>query len=128
MLRNKWQENIWMRLILSFCIFLAVYQMHTYAVKSYQDYQINQQIRQSKADIQSLEKENREMQEYLKYLDTEAYKEKEAKRIKNVKNPNEDVFVIRNQGLEKVDSPDDQAINSWLSLSNTERWWHFFLR
>lgn len=128
MLRNKWQENIWMRLILSFCIFLAVYQMYTYAVKSYQDYQINQQIRQSKADNQSLEKENREMQEYLKYLDTEAYKEKEAKRIKNVKNPNEDVFVIRNQGLEKVDSPDDQAINSWLSLSNTERWWHFFLR
>ncbi|MBI4836091.1 MAG: septum formation initiator family protein [Candidatus Abawacabacteria bacterium] len=128
MLRRKWQENITMRMLLGVCIFLAIYQMYTYAVKSYQDYQINQQIRQGEAEITQLEQDNRHMQEYLKYLDTEAYKEKEAKRIKNVKNPNEDVFIIRNQGLEKVDSAQNQQINSWLALSNPERWWKFFLR
>lgn len=128
MLQRKWQENITMRLVLGVCIFLAMYQMYTYAIKSYQDYQINQQIRQSKLDILNLEQENRGMQEYLKYIETEAYKEKEAKRIKNVRNPDEEVFVIRNQGLEKVDSPDDQAINSWLELDNPDRWWRFFLR
>lgn len=128
MLRRKWQENMGMRVLLGVCIFLAIYQMYTYAVKSYQDYQINQQIQAGQAEIQSLEKENRYMQEYLKYLDTQAYKEKEAKRIQNVRNPNEDVFIIRNQGSEKVDSESDQQINSWLALSNPQRWWKFFLR
>lgn len=128
MLRHKWQENVTMRILLGVCIFLAVYQMYTYAIKSYQDYQINQQISQSEAEIAQLERENRDMQEYLKYLDTEAYKEKEAKKIQNVKNPNEDVFIIRNQGLDKIANSEDQAINSWLALSNTERWWKFFLR
>lgn len=68
-----------MRVILSICILLAVYQMYTYAVKSYQDYQINQQIHQSDVEIQNLEQDNRMMQEYLKYLDSEAYKEKKQR-------------------------------------------------
>ncbi len=128
MLRHKWQENMTMRILLGVCIFLAIYQMYTYAIKSYQDYQINQQISQSEAEIIQLERENRDMQEYLKYLDTEAYKEKEAKKIQNVKNPNEDVFIIRSQGQDQVNTSESQAINSWLSLSNTQRWWKFFLR
>nr|MBP7057584.1 hypothetical protein [Candidatus Gracilibacteria bacterium] len=122
------KEHSSMRVILSICILLAVYQMYTYAVKSYQDYQINQQIHQSDVEIQNLEQDNRMMQEYLKYLDSEAYKEKEAKRIKNVRNANEDVFVIKQAGLEKVSSEDDQAAQSWNDLIPRERWWRFFLR
>ncbi len=117
-----------MRIVLGVCIVLAMYQMYTYAVKSYQDYQINQQIRDSEAEIGQLEGENRLMQEYLKYLNSEAYKEKEAKRIKNVRNPDEEVFVIKQEGLEKISSADDQAIMQWQSLDNVWRWWRFFTR
>lgn len=128
MIRKRWQEHSSMRIVLGVCIVLALYQMYTYAVKSYQDYQINQQIKDSEAEISKLESENRLMQEYLKYLSSEAYKEKEAKRIKNVKNPEEEVFVIKQEGLEKASSPDDQSIMQWQSLSNIGRWWKFFTR
>ncbi len=117
-----------MRVLLGVCIVLAIYQMYTYAVKSYQDYQINQQIHQSEQDIANLERDNRTMQDYLQFLDTEAYKEKEAKRIKNVQNAGEEVFVIKQAGLEKVQSLDDQAAQSWEDLTPAEKWWRFFLR
>lgn len=117
-----------MRMLLGVCIVLAIYQMYAYAVKSYQDYQINQQIHQSEEEIANLERDNRAMQEYLKFLDTETYKEKEAKRIKNVQAPGEDVFVIKQAGLEKVQSVDDQAVQSWQDLSPAQKWWRFFLR
>ena len=128
MLRKKWQEHLSMRVLLGGCIALAIYQMYTYAVKSYQDFQINQQIHQSEEEIANLERDNRAMQEYLKFLDTETYKEKEAKRIKNVQNPGEEVFVIKQAGLEKVQSVDDQAAQSWQDLSPAQKWWRFFLR
>lgn len=128
MIRKRWQEHSSMRIVLGVCIVLAMYQMYSYAVKSYQDYQINQQISDSEAEIKKLESENRLMQEYLKYLSSEAYKEKEAKRIKNVKNPDEDVFVIKQEGLEKATSQDDQAMLQWQSLSTVGRWWRFFTR
>ncbi len=128
MLRKKWQEHLSMRVLLGGCIVLAIYQMYTYAVKSYQDFQINQQIHQSEEEIANLERDNRAMQEYLKFLDTETYKEKEAKRIKNVQNPGEEVFVIKQAGLEKVQSVDDQAAQSWQDLTPAQKWWRFFLR
>lgn len=128
MLRKKWQEHLSMRVLLGGCIVLAIYQMYTYAVKSYQDFQINQQIHQSEEEIANLERDNRAMQEYLKFLDTETYKEKEAKRIKNVQNPGEEVFVIKQAGLEKVQSVDDQAAQSWQDLTPVQKWWRFFLR
>ncbi len=128
MLRKKWQEHLSMRVLLGGCIALAIYQMYTYAVKSYQDFQINQQIHQSEEEIANLERDNRAMQEYLKFLDTETYKEKEAKRIKNVQNPGEEVFVIKQAGLEKVQSVDDQAAQSWQDLTPAQKWWRFFLR
>ncbi len=128
MLQKKWQEHLSMRALLGVCIALAIYQMYTYAVKSYQDFQINQQIHQSEEEIANLERDNRAMQEYLKFLDTETYKEKEAKRIKNVQNPGEEVFVIKQAGLEKVQSVEDQAAQSWQDLTPQQKWWRFFLR
>lgn len=97
----------------------------------YRRYQINQEIKTVKSEIETLQKKNQELQALVDYLNSDYYKEIQARQNLGLQKPGEQAVAIEaapttenaaSTGISKVATSAEPA----RELSNTEKWWKYF--
>jgi cell division protein FtsB len=124
---RKNQKNDWpLRLFIIGTVIVVAYLAYTYANQVYRDYEINKQIEDAKNEIEDLKQENDQMTMYINYLRSDEFKEKKAKQILNLKNPDETVIIFEGADESILIEDHDKNENYLNELSPPEKWWEYF--
>ncbi len=97
----------------------------------YRRYQINQEIKTVKSEIETLQKKNKELQVLVDYLNSDSYKEIQARQNLGLQKPGEQAVAIEaapaTEGAASTDtSKVVTAVDPAHELSNPEKWWKYF--
>ena len=126
MQNRKFKKKYTVRIIVAVFLIVAALQMFAYANQVYRDYQTEQQIQKYEEENVGLAQENDDMKEFLKYLKTDAYKEKKAKEILNLKNPHESVVILKEDKDGEVLYEDSPVPEQVQGEPNHTLWWFYF--
>lgn len=97
----------------------------------YRRYQINQEIKIVKLEIETLQKKNKELQALVNYLNSDSYKEIQARQNLGLQKLGEQAVAIETaptmeSALPKEISAAVPAAEPGRELSNPEKWWKYF--
>ena len=98
----------------------------------WQNYQVNQQIRNLENEISEIETSNEKLSDLISYFQTETYKEQEAREKLGLVMPGEKVLVFpedenkEDEGdiVSTITKEEDKEEN----LPNYKKWWNFFFK
>jgi cell division protein FtsB len=93
----------------------------------YRRYQINQEIKKVKEEIEDLEKKNRELQALIDYLNTDSFKEIQARQNLGLQKEGEQAVAIE-PGLFTPSEKNEATFesNNTKESSNARKWWDYF--
>lgn len=93
----------------------------------YRRYQINQEIKKAKDEIEDLEKKNRELQALIDYLNTDSFKEIQARQNLGLQKEGETAVAIE-PGIFASSEKNETTFesNNVEESSNLRRWWNYF--
>ena len=95
------------------------------AKEMYHKYQINKEIKEVQAEINSLEEKNEELKDLIEYLNTNSFKEIQARQQLGLQKEGEQAIAIQSAPEEEamiVEQEEEPTVDK----SNTERWWSYF--
>lgn len=93
----------------------------------YRRYQINQEIKGVKDEIERLEKRNRELQALVDYLNSDSYKEIQARQNLGLQKPDEQAVAVQPAPPNlDIAAQTASAKEEKKNLSNPEKWWNYF--
>lgn len=97
----------------------------------YRRYQINQEIKTVKSEIETLQKKNKELQVLVDYLNSDSYKEIQARQNLGLQKPGEQAVAIEaapttEGAISTGDSTKIATAEPTKNLSNPEKWWKYF--
>jgi cell division protein FtsB len=98
----------------------------------WQNYQVNQQIRNLENEISEIETSNEKLSDLISYFQTETYKEQEAREKLGLVMPGEKVLVFPEDEdkdeegdiVSTITKEEDRGVN----LPNYKKWWNFFFK
>ncbi len=94
----------------------------------YEEYQVQQKIRELEQQVQSLQGKKLESLELLQYVKSDNFIEEKARTELNLKKPGENVVFV--EGVPTVSttpSLPSQPVDEY-PLSNPQKWWYYFTR
>lgn len=109
--------------LVSVVVILAIVAL-SYARAYYQNYKVQQEIRDLEEQVSQLEKKRLESLEILDYVQSELFVEDVARTELNLKKPGEHVLVIHNPDAER--KPGRRLTDAGQQLSNPVKWWYYF--
>ena len=113
-----------MFLIVAFFITIGV---GTGAVRAYyQHYQLQKEIQNLQADIESLRQKKLDSLEVLSYVMSPVFAEEKARVDLNMKKPGEHVAVIDHPDAYKT-TETPRAVDAGQPAGNPIQWWYYFL-
>lgn len=122
-LRSKW--------FLVIGIILVCYAFFVLGKMVWQNYQVNQQIRNLENEVLVIEKENQKLSDLIAFFQTETFKEKEAREKLGMVKPGEKVLVFPDSEKTETITNTNSSIKSsedTQSIPNYKKWWNFFFK
>lgn len=105
-------------------VLILVYLIFLTGRSAYYNFQTNQEVKQFKTEIETLEVENQNLQNLIAYYQTQSFKEKEARKKLGLVKPDEKVVIISKEPPPvKVPSP---APSEEPQKPNWQLWWQLF--
>lgn len=125
-LRSRW--------FLVLGLILISYSFFVLGKMIYQNYQVNQQIKNLEKEVYSMEKENQKLSDLIAFFQTETFKEKEAREKLSMVKPGEKVLVfpgnentensiVEEKGTSTLSSSDEDDSQN---MPTYQKWWNFF--
>lgn len=108
---------IFLLLIFAFLIFSPLLRYYNQAR------QVNKEIEDLQAKIDSFNFKNKEAGELFEYLQSPQFIEEQLRLNMSMKKPGEEVVVIKDLDDKQLFAPEEEII----SLSNAKKWWKYFL-
>lgn len=120
-LKSKW--------FLVLGLVLVTYTFIVLGKMVWQNYQINQQIKNLEKEVAAIEADNQKLSDLVSFFQTEDFKEKEAREKLGMVKPGEKVLVFPGIDSNEVSILEDdtgQKKEEEKKLSNIQKWWKFF--
>lgn len=92
----------------------------------YRRYQINQEIKKVKEEIERLEKRNKELQALVDYLNTDSYKEIQARQNLGLVKEGEVAVAIEPAPSNSDQKKATYEVENQENISNPRSWWNYF--
>jgi cell division protein FtsB len=119
-LRSRW--FLFLSIVIILYFFWALGKM------AWQNYQVNQQIKNLESEVAQIENDNQKLSDLIAYFQTETFKEQEAREKLGLVMPGEKVLVFpgndKNTENGIVETVTKQ--NNEVSEPNYKKWWSFF--
>jgi len=128
MSENKIKHFFGTSLFLFGAFALAIFLVFVYGRAYYQDYQVQIEIKNMRAEVSRLEAKKLESLEVLKYVQTPAFLEAKARTEFNLSRPGEKMAIIDKQMAEKPIGQSEQKVVESTSLPTYKRWWNIFFK
>lgn len=92
----------------------------------YRRYQINQEIKKVKQEIEKLEKKNKELSALIDYLNTDSFKEIQARQNLGLQKEGETAVAIEPGLAHEVEQETFFETDEEKQISNPRKWWNYF--
>lgn len=123
--KNK-KRGIIFKLIIFIGFVILIFVALALSKEIYRRYQINQEIKSIKEEIERLEKRNQELQALVDYLNSDSYKEIQARQNLGLQKPGEQAVAVQpappNLDVEAQTLNHEEEKN----LLNPQKWWNYF--
>lgn len=91
----------------------------------YENYTINQKLKNLEADVRILQEKNREIENLNAYYKTNSYKEKEARARLSLAKPGETLLIVTGQKEEEIRQLEEEKK---IPKTNPELWYDYFFK
>jgi len=122
-LKSKW--------FLILGLLLVGYMFFVLGKMVWQNYKVNQQIKNLESEVSDIEKQNQKLSDLIAYFQTDTFKEKEAREKLGLVKPGEKVLVFPSTGnndkgiSEGINGGQEQKVEVE-KTPNYQKWWDYF--
>ncbi len=119
--RRAWQSRVFLGILFTAAVLLVFANIRTYS----RDAELRQEIRDLEMQKKNLSQKQLESIELLEYVMNDQFVEDAARTELHMKKPDENVIVVRTEGVEIVSSTEKMTPRQ--RRTNPIQWWYYFV-